>query len=66
MAQLSLPPFPRKLNVDGTWNSICVRCFQTIAANRREVEVEEIEANHVCASSPLSQRSGRSSWGISR
>jgi hypothetical protein len=61
MAQLSLPPFPRRLNVDGTWNSICVRCFQTIAANKLEVEVEEIEKEHVCPSSLLSQRGVRSS-----
>ncbi len=66
MAQLSLPRFPRKLNVDGTWNSICVRCFQTIAANKLEVEIEEIENDHVCASSALSQRSVRASLSSSR
>jgi hypothetical protein len=65
MAHLSLASF-RKLNMDGTWNSICMRCFQTIAANQLEVEVEKIEKDHVCASSLLSQRAMRSSLSSSR
>ncbi len=57
MPQLSLRRFPRKLNVDGTGNSTCVRCFQTIAVKKLELEIEEIENDHVCVSSPLSKRS---------
>ena len=57
----------RKLNLDGTWNSICMGCFQTIAANKlEEVEIEQIEKAHVCTSSLLSQRAVRSSLSSSR
>jgi hypothetical protein len=65
MAKPSLPPFPHRTNHDGTVNSICLQCFQTIASHKSESEVEEIEKTHVCRSSLLSQRGVPSSLGSS-
>jgi hypothetical protein len=66
VATISVPSVLRKLNVDGTWNCICVSCFQTIAANLLEVEVDEVEKLHICRSSLLSQRGVRASLSTSR
>jgi hypothetical protein len=66
VARLSIGASPRKSNMDGTWNSICIRCFQTIATHKLEVEVEKIEKTHVCSPLVLSQRGVRASLGSSR
>jgi len=40
--------FPRIQNPDGTFNSMCTACFKTIARNRQETELEEVEDAHYC------------------
>jgi hypothetical protein len=45
---ISAPSFLRKPDTDGTWNLICVRCFQTITINKLERNVEEAEKAHAC------------------
>ena len=45
--------FPHRYNYDGTWDSICPRCFQTIARARDEGELERAELIHDCKVQPL-------------
>jgi hypothetical protein len=66
MEPLSLPRFPHRYNHDGTIDSICKQCFQTVASHKKEIEIEQIEKAHVCSSSLLSQRGGRASLDSSR
>lgn len=40
-------PVHRK-NKDGTWDSICLGCFMTIARFEKEAELREQELKHVC------------------
>ncbi|HEX4577713.1 MAG TPA: hypothetical protein VH117_10200 [Edaphobacter sp.] len=46
--EISAHGFPRRLHVDGSFNSICPRCFRTVARrkNRRELDTEE--KRHIC------------------
>ena len=43
-----LPSFPHRQNVDGTFDSICPYCFQTIAKQRLESDLARFEQAHVC------------------
>jgi hypothetical protein len=49
--------FPHRQNKDGTFDSICPKCFLTIAKAQAEVGLTEGEMSHVCASS-LYERPG--------
>jgi hypothetical protein len=40
--------FPHRNNVDGTFDSICSRCYMTVASSRIEVCLIAPEAGHVC------------------
>ena len=40
--------FARRNNLDGTADSICPRCFQTIATVNDEAEFSRLEREHVC------------------
>jgi hypothetical protein len=46
-------PWPRRLNRDGTTDSICPTCFQTIAHTRLEEELAEAERLHECSGAPV-------------
>ena len=48
MAQLQSPQFARRENRDGTFDSICSECFQTIATSRRVALLENAERAHAC------------------
>ena len=37
-----------RLGPDGTWDSICLHCFRTIAQTNREKELAKFEREHVC------------------
>jgi hypothetical protein len=43
-----LPKFPHRHNPDGTIDSICAKCFVTVATSRKESELEEAEKTHDC------------------
>lgn len=47
-----MPPycsaFARRHNPDGTTDSICTRCFVTVASSRSEPDLEGEENRHVC------------------
>jgi hypothetical protein len=40
--------FAHRNNPDGTCDTICSRCFQTVATVRDEAEFPKIESQHVC------------------
>jgi hypothetical protein len=50
MLNLSLtePSFPHRHNANGTYDSICTRCFVTVATVRNEAELAGRESAHIC------------------
>lgn len=48
MAQGSRTAFPHRHNPDGSIDSICSECFQTIAAASTEAQLEAAERVHDC------------------
>lgn len=40
--------FPHRKNADGTWDSICSKCFRTVATAAFERNLADAEATHVC------------------
>jgi hypothetical protein len=40
--------FARRQNPDSSTDSICTRCYQTIATGRIENDIAEVEKNHAC------------------
>jgi hypothetical protein len=50
------PFFPHRRNKDGSFNSICLKCFATVASHMTEEELQEKDNNHVCVKSVLSER----------
>jgi hypothetical protein len=40
--------FHHRVNVDGTVDSICLRCYLTAGSARNESELPALEAAHVC------------------
>jgi hypothetical protein len=41
-----------RLNLDGTYDSLCLRCFWTAAVGFSKSEVAEAERSHVCGRVP--------------
>jgi hypothetical protein len=41
-------PFPHKPNIDGSFDSICSRCFTTIDSQKKEIELKAAEDAHIC------------------
>jgi hypothetical protein len=44
------PQFLHRKNADGTFDSICSRCFVTVATRFRETDLSRPERDHVCDS----------------
>ena len=42
--------YAHRENADGTFDSICLRCFQTIVSANSELELGESESKHSCTS----------------
>ena len=40
--------YPHRVNLDGSWDSICARCFLTVAHCETESELAASEQKHVC------------------
>jgi hypothetical protein len=40
--------YPHRVNLDGSWDSICPRCYLTIANRKTERELAAFEKTHVC------------------
>jgi hypothetical protein len=56
MAFQPAPFFPHRRNKDGSFNSICLKCFATVASHMTEEELKDQDKNHVCVKSVLSER----------
>ena len=48
--------FPHRRDRDGLFDSICPRCFATVARSKPEGEMEALESSHICHSSFLADR----------
>ncbi len=51
MAYKTAPFFPHRRNKDGSFTSICLNCFGTVASHKTEEELQEEDKRHVCVSS---------------
>lgn len=49
MPSLSTRYFPHRRNCDGTYDSICMTCFQIVAEGVQEHELAEEDRRHVCS-----------------
>jgi hypothetical protein len=56
MAFQIAPFFPHRRNKDGSFTSICLKCFATVASHMTEEELKDQDKNHVCVKSILSER----------
>jgi len=56
MADKSNEFYPHRRNKDGSYDSICLTCFLTVAFGKSETELTEFDKKHVCEYFPLSQR----------
>jgi hypothetical protein len=45
------PPFVHRRTYNGTYDSICTRCFQVVSNQLVEVELEDDELSHCCSGS---------------
>jgi hypothetical protein len=52
----TLRKFPHRLNRDGSYDSICLKCFATIASTRTEIELTSHDKTHICNHAMLCDR----------
>jgi hypothetical protein len=57
MSDSSDPQFRYKNNLDGTFNSICVRCFRTVGTAGDIKSLYPSELTHICEPADLQSRS---------
>ena len=48
--------YPHRRNSDGSFDSICLNCFVTLANARTEPELLEYDKRHICEAGTVSQR----------
>jgi hypothetical protein len=48
MANRTLLAFRRRHNEDGTWDSICLRCYRTAASARDATWLQLLQSTHTC------------------
>ena len=46
------PNFPRRLDRNGIYHSICLTCFQTVATSFSQTTLVEGERHHICEGPP--------------
>jgi hypothetical protein len=56
MAEHLITFYPHRRNKDGTFDSICLKCFLTIAHTATEVELLAYDSEHICKFWAVSQR----------
>ena len=57
MRATQIPFFPHRLNRDGSYDSICLTCFATVANTREVADLDVHDQSHVCDPVVLLQRS---------
>jgi hypothetical protein len=45
--------YPRRRHADGTYDSICPRCFVTVARQMTGAELDSEEQHHICSGMDL-------------
>ena len=50
------PIYPHRRTKDGSYISICMRCFERIARCKTEDELAEYDQSHICDSTLLAER----------
>jgi hypothetical protein len=58
--------YPHRRNKDGSFTSVCLKCFQNVAEYRTEEDLQVLDKAHVCTDSALSRRTPRASLTSSR
>ena len=53
MLDPTLVKFPHRANTDGSFDSICTNCYETIAQRPFEAELSLAEQTHICRPSDL-------------
>ena len=48
--------FHRRLNKDGTTDSICSNCFRTVATEKSETQLVDREQSHICHDSVVMRK----------
>jgi hypothetical protein len=48
MLTLLKPNIPHRHNKDGSFDSICTRCYATVATVAEELELVSYESKHIC------------------
>jgi hypothetical protein len=48
MAETTRLLFAHRKNPDGSFDSICNRCYQTVATAKIEAELDAFEGEHIC------------------
>ena len=56
MATIDVPLFPRRINRDGSLDSICINCFATVASAPTSAELSVHDERHVCDPGVLSDQ----------
>ena len=56
MADKLIAFYPHRRNKEGSYDSLCLTCFVTIAFGKSEAELMNLDTHHVCEFSTLSQR----------
>jgi hypothetical protein len=54
--------FPHRFNPDGTFDSICITCFRTIAMSEKEADLAAAEEAHACNPADLPKNKYRDLW----
>jgi hypothetical protein len=52
----TLRTYPHRLNRDGSFDSICLKCFATVANTETETELKAREKIHICDHALLCDR----------
>jgi len=52
----TLRTFPHRHNRDGSFDSICLKCFATVANTATEIELTALDKTHACDRAMLSDR----------
>jgi hypothetical protein len=56
MADKLIVFYPHRRNRDGSFDSICLNCFATLATAKTEAELLELDQAHICQPATVTQR----------
>ena len=54
--------FKHRKNLDGSWDSICMKCFLTVTTTAKEHDLHEAEHSHDCAELLEMRTNGAVTW----